>query len=309
MYSRYELSQMQRAKERNVRKWKKTWMIEKEAGLDTTGSAIRLRNARKSLSDFAKATGGRVDSARTATWNTSKLPGKRFGHSEATSANWEARKRIAEVGEKAAPLNWHTIPVAGGSTDTKYRMIKQRTQADENPVDSANRIINENVALTNPAFKTGGPAYKQNCQRCVAAYEMRRRGYDVIAKPAIVDKEGKLSQKDPLQNSWKKVFKGAKFVPYTDYEGGKPSIIAQMDAWGDGSVAEVKVLWKNGGAHVFVAQRVNGTVRFIDPQTGSINCEEYFTNAVIGATMMARIDTLQPTDLIEKCIKNRGGKT
>ena len=92
MYSRYELSQMQRAKERNVRKWKKTWMIEKEAGLDTTGSAIRLRNARKSLSEFAKATGGRVDSARTATWNTSKLPGKRFGHSEATSANWDVRK-------------------------------------------------------------------------------------------------------------------------------------------------------------------------------------------------------------------------
>ena len=41
----------------------------------------------------------------------------------------------------------------------------------------------------------------------------------------------------------------------------------------------------------------------------STNCEEYFTNAVIGATMMARIDTLQPTDLIKKCIKNRGGKT
>ena len=36
MYSRYELSQMQRAKERNVRKWKKTWMIEKEAGIDTS---------------------------------------------------------------------------------------------------------------------------------------------------------------------------------------------------------------------------------------------------------------------------------
>lgn len=45
---------MQRAKERNVRKWKKTWMIEKEAGLDTTTSAIRLKNARKSLSEFPR---------------------------------------------------------------------------------------------------------------------------------------------------------------------------------------------------------------------------------------------------------------
>lgn len=94
MYSRYEINQMQRERERNVRKWKKTWMIEKEAGLDTTTSAIYLKNARKNLSDFAKATGGRVDSSRIATWDTSRqpFPGKRFGHSEATSANWDVRK-------------------------------------------------------------------------------------------------------------------------------------------------------------------------------------------------------------------------
>lgn len=97
MYSRYEINQMQRERERNVRKWKKTWMIEKAAGLDTTDSAIRLKNARKNLSNFAKATGGRVDSARLSTWNTSKLPGKRFGHSEATSANWDVRKEEIRI--------------------------------------------------------------------------------------------------------------------------------------------------------------------------------------------------------------------
>lgn len=308
-YSQYEINQMQRERERNVRKWKKTWMVEKEAGLDTTTSAIYLKNARKSLTDFVKATGSRVDGSRLSTWNTSKLPGKRFSHSQATSANWDARKRIAEVGEKAALMNWHTIPVAGGRTDTKYRRIKQSVETDIDNVDAANKIIDKNVTATNPAYNSGNPAYRQNCQRCVATYEMRRRGYDVIAKPAIIDKEGKLSPNDPLTKSWKDIFEGANFLPYTDYEGGKTSIMAQMDEWGDGSVAEVKVIWKKGGAHVFVAQRVNGTVRFIDPQNGSTNCEEYFTNAVIGGTMMARIDTLQPTDLIKKCIKNRGGKT
>lgn len=85
---------MQRERERNVRKWKKTWMTEKEAGIDTTDSAIYLKNARKNLNDFAKATGGRVDSSRTATWDTSRqpFPGKRFSHSEATSATWDFRK-------------------------------------------------------------------------------------------------------------------------------------------------------------------------------------------------------------------------
>ncbi len=99
MYSRYEINQMQRERERKVRKWKKTWMIEKEAGLDTTDSAIYLKNARKSLNDFAKATGGRIDSSRTATWDTSRqpFPGKRFSHSEATSATWDVRKAEVRV--------------------------------------------------------------------------------------------------------------------------------------------------------------------------------------------------------------------
>lgn len=83
-YSRYEINQMQRARERQVRKWKKTYLMEKEAGLDTTQSALQLKEARKALSDFADATGGRVDSLRTAVNN--------FGHSHASKAVWEARK-------------------------------------------------------------------------------------------------------------------------------------------------------------------------------------------------------------------------
>ena len=235
---------------------------------------------------------------------------------EAAGFDWKHGKaaekryteRVAEVGETAAAQNWHTIPVAGGRTDTKYRRIKQSVDTNINHMDAANKCIDENIAKTNPAYSSGNPAYRQNCQRCVAAYEMRRRGYDVIAKPAIVNNEGNLSSKDPLIKSWKEIFGGATFLPYTDYEGGRTSVIAQMEAWGEGSVAEVKVIWKNGGAHVFVAQHINGSVRFVDPQTGNTNCEDYFTNAVVGATMIARIDTLQPTDLIEKCIKNRGGK-
>lgn len=86
-YSRYEINQMQRARERQVRKWKKTYLMEKEAGLDTTQSALKLKNARKALSDFADTTGGRVDSFNTAVNN--------FGHSPASKAAWEAKKAVA----------------------------------------------------------------------------------------------------------------------------------------------------------------------------------------------------------------------
>lgn len=98
-YSRYEINQMQRAKERQVRKWKKTYLMEKEAGLDTTQSALKLKNARKALSDFADATGGRVDSLRTAVNN--------FGHSPASKATWEAKKAVTSqpaAAQKSKPV-------------------------------------------------------------------------------------------------------------------------------------------------------------------------------------------------------------
>ena len=59
-YTRYEINQMQRARERNVRRWKKRYLAETEAGADTTDSAVRLKAARQSLAEFAKdrQTGG-----------------------------------------------------------------------------------------------------------------------------------------------------------------------------------------------------------------------------------------------------------
>ena len=78
-YTAYEISQMQRARERNVRRWKKRYLAEDAAGLDATDSAVRLKAARQSLAEFAQATGGRVDSARTS------VP--KFGRSEASRAS------------------------------------------------------------------------------------------------------------------------------------------------------------------------------------------------------------------------------
>lgn len=78
-YTAYEISQMQRARERNVRRWKKRYLAEDAAGLDPTDSAVRLRAARQSLAEFAQATGGRVDSARVS------VP--KFGRSEASRAS------------------------------------------------------------------------------------------------------------------------------------------------------------------------------------------------------------------------------
>ena len=82
-YTRYEISQMQRARERTVRKYKRRYLAETEAGVDTTASAVKLRQSRQELADFISATGGRADSARTSVAG--------FGRSEASRAAWDVR--------------------------------------------------------------------------------------------------------------------------------------------------------------------------------------------------------------------------
>ena len=105
-----------------MRKWKKRHLAESAAGSDTTDSAVRLKAARQSLSEFAKATGGRVDSARTS------VP--KFGRSEASKAGWAAKttpndfKIYRGVGAKAK-----NYVVVDKSTGEEYYFVEgTRTQ-------------------------------------------------------------------------------------------------------------------------------------------------------------------------------------
>ena len=63
-YSRYEINQMQRSRERRVRRWKRQYAMEEAAGLDSTQTAVWLKKARVDLEHFTRDTDGRVDSAR-----------------------------------------------------------------------------------------------------------------------------------------------------------------------------------------------------------------------------------------------------
>lgn len=113
-YTAYEISQMQRARERSVRRWKKRYLAEDAAGLDPTDAAVRLRAARQSLAEFAQATGGRVDSARVS------VP--KFGRSEAGRASAQARKAsstYSSLNTKAKPVTMQSIAnVKAFSCDT-----------------------------------------------------------------------------------------------------------------------------------------------------------------------------------------------
>ncbi|MBQ7515294.1 MAG: hypothetical protein IJS96_03340 [Schwartzia sp.] len=157
----------------------------------------------------------------------------------------------------------------------------------------------ERLAVINPRYPAEG--YRHNCPKCVAAYEMRCRGYDVEARPASLD--------EPVIQRWPEIFTGAvfDFLPGS----GKSTIRERLLAYGGSARIIVYIEWKPSlrrGPHVFIAENRAGRIRFLDPQTGGNNVEYYFRAVVPGKTAVARIDCLAPRgDYIRQCCRARKG--
>lgn len=120
----------------------------------------------------------------------------------------------------------------------------------------------------NPNFKRGG-GYVKNCQRCVVVYELRRRGYDVIALPKTVSAkyDGIFSTQDCFKNP---VIIGARSnidpKPLNQKE-----LINQLEGLPAG--ARASICWtraKRKGGHTIVCEKMGSQLVFVDPQTGHI---------------------------------------
>lgn len=158
-YTAYEISQMQRARERNVRRWKKRYLAEDAAGLDATDAAVRLRVARQSLAGFAQATGGRVDSARTS------VP--KFGRSEGSRANWAAKYSTQNISiGRSIGAKAKNYVVVDKSTGEEYYFVEgTRTQnAQVFAGKGGVKPLHEEVAQGLAAEFGGKPEDWQHCK-------------------------------------------------------------------------------------------------------------------------------------------------
>lgn len=165
----------------------------------------------------------------------------------------------------------------------------------------------KDLSITNPGYATGNPEYTRNCQRCVSAYEMRRRGFDVVAKPLPDIKQ---QEKDDLslyrELAWIDPDTGKPPERYWCMTGsGKRQVEKHMKQWGNGSRGIVGVNWKDGGAHVFIAENRDGKIVYIDPQSGDSDCSRYFKKAKM--SNINRVDNCEPSQYIMDCCLNRRG--
>lgn len=146
---------------------------------------------------------------------------------------------------------------------------------------------------TNPRYHDA-PEWRDNCQRCVPACELRRRGNEITARPSTYGSSH--LARHPFD-----VWEGAEIQTSTG--NGMRTIQNSMTAWGEGSRAQVVVYWDSplGGGHTFMAEQQNGTTVFFDPQTGNSDCSSYFDRVLDGRTQFSRIDNLQFSPFIDDC--------
>ena len=163
-------------------------------------------------------------------------------------------------------------------------IVEQATRAKK----GTSMAIQDAVKGANPNYSRGS-AYGVNCQRCVQAYEFRRRGYDVVAKP-------KPSTNNII--SWGSecfIQPGAYQYSYQAYalnqtEAAVKKALANAP---DGSRFSIYIKWKRtygGSAHVFIAEKTGGVVHYLDPQTGNMDASDYFTRGSKGCFGYFRLD-------------------
>ena len=116
--------------------------------------------------------------------------------------------------------------------------------------------------------------YDINCQRCVWAYELQRRGYDVEALPNL---EGDNPNSLSRGGNWMKLDKNSKgsqrLAEYNYYkqESNKDAsnnALKMMSEWGDGSRGIIRLARKSGSGHVFNVEYSKGKIIAVDAQTG-----------------------------------------
>lgn len=179
---------------------------------------------------------------------------------------------------------WHKKYIENDPENAILDIVKQATGArQQKPLEIKKAVIG-----ANPNFSKG-EAYRVNCQRCVQAYELRRRGYDVVAKPkpstnnVISWGSECFIQPEEYQYSYQ---------AYTlnQTEAAVKKVFAKAP---DGSRFSVYIVWKGTRgklAHVFIAEKNGGVVRYLDPQAGSLDASGYFARGSRGRFGYFRLD-------------------
>lgn len=153
----------------------------------------------------------------------------------------------------------------------------------------------EAMPLANPHYSEDY-LYQVNCQRCVWAYEMLRRGYSAEAAQAYSSEyEGTV---DSIRDMWMSApnadSRNFMMLNRTTRDVNEQYKIAEakLQEWGEGSRAIMANVWKNGGGHIWNVEYSGGKVHYYDAQIGKEVDIANRNNRSSTLDIFARVDDL-----------------
>ena len=169
--------------------------------------------------------------------------------------------------------------------------------------------IKDSVEKANPHRDKSGEykEFNENCQRCVVAYEARRRGYDVTAQPTYKGDTMPRTKNINGQEfgTWQGAFQNYKSENVSARKGKevREKIESRMASYGNGARGVVSVQWKKGGGHVFNVEQTRSGLLYLDAQSGGkYDARELMAKIKTNDVHLARIDNLKFSDRAKKSI-------
>lgn len=231
--------------------------------------------------------------------------------------------------------------------DPELKYQKEKL-AKSNPLPSLDikttaTTLDEDTKAVNPNYNPTDDAYSRNCAYCTAAYDLRRRGYDVVANPYPNDDElyeGTLSERmswyedlslDNIRTMTEVLNDNANGLKpgttdkietyddylsimengFTSYENSKEmkklainALKKELETYPNGARGNLSVWWENGGAHSVIWENEKGKVFIRDAQDGkTYDLETYLKYS--NSFYYYRTDTLTPDEDILVAVSNK----
>lgn len=219
-----------------------------------------------------------------------KTTSEYYGFSNATSINPRRNALTVKSGtsnlSKTSVLNSKKIVTTGWASLDGFNK-KQTTTTRSRDLAIAN-------------YRYGQEGYTDNCVKAFAAYVARTQGYDVTAQSTID------ATKDEAAKNWKSVYNNIKTE--TAYPQNAKSIIDERLAnLNNGDIMGVRVIIKENEeihAHLFAAEKKDGSIIYSDPQNPDKNATEYFRDSRSVLFEFGLVSDKEPTELIKECVEN-----
>lgn len=169
--------------------------------------------------------------------------------------------------------------------------------------------ISQDVKASNPKFNGLSNGYNNNCSNVTMTYELRRRGYDVTAKPLFGGRPS---------NEIDKMFGNPKITSMKpSYEKGnkvKPAdqVRASIGKQPVGARGAIRVRYEGAGmGHIFNWEMTNTGVRFVDAQDSGRKRDRPLNNT---GSKLSNVEWFRTDNakinmkLVGNSVKNRGSK-